>query len=178
MFHGIMEEKTTTWLTDELFDLVDNDVADFAFEQGEKYMREQEDTAKAIVNRAYLILGAAVTVCPLLITTSLTSENAFLKCMSYFLTAFCTGLSIYLMGIVKPGKTSSMGREPKDLLREEVLKHHRDTGCNIKLYELENLQRKIDNLEKENAAKSKQLKTALYATLFLVFLCLIVASFD
>ena len=44
MFHGIMEEKTTTWLTDELFDLVDNDVADFAFEQGEKYMREQEDT--------------------------------------------------------------------------------------------------------------------------------------
>ena len=120
----------------------------------------------------------AVTVCPLLITTSLTSENAFWKCMSSFLTAFCTGLSIYLMGIVKPGKTSSMGREPKDLLREEVLKHHRDTGCNIKLYELENLQRKIDNLEKENAAKSKQLKTALYATLFLVFLCLIVASFD
>lgn len=59
-----MKEEAEKWINDELWSKIDKEAADFAFEQREKYLFELQEVAKAIVNRAYLILGFSVTVCP------------------------------------------------------------------------------------------------------------------
>lgn len=171
-----MNEKFETWLTDNLCEIMDEETADFAFEQGEKYMYELQQTAKAIVDRSYLMLGVIITVCPLFITTSLAINNHTLSVISYILTAFCIGLSIYLTGIVKPSRSFCLGRDPKGLLRIENLKHKKESRYPVKLYELENLQQKIEGLIKENEYKAKQQTIAMYAVVAALSFCLIIST--
>lgn len=170
-----MNKDFDTWLTGDIWDGMDAESADFAFDQGEKYMRELQDVAKAITDRCYMILSVIVSVCPLLITASLTTGNPGMSAISYMFTAFCVGLSVFITGIVKPRGGFSIGRDPKSLLRPCDLEHHKETKSPIKLYELENLQNKIEFLEKENATRSGQFTVALYSIIVALSLSLVFA---
>lgn len=172
-----MEEKTKKWIGRDLWNKIDNESANFAFEQGEKYMFELQETAKAIVNRAYLVLGVAIAICPLLITTSITTGNVTLRLVTYLFTSFCIGISIYVTGIIRSCRGFSLGRDPRSLLISCDWVHRKATGSNIKLYELENLQNKIENLEKDNEIKARQLTIALYSVVVALSVCLIAALF-
>lgn len=141
-----MKEETKRWIDNNLWSKIDSESADFAFEQGEKYMVELQDVAKAIINRSYLVLGVAVTVCPILITTSISTNNATLRFITYLFTAFCIGISIYVTGIIKPCRGFCLGRDPRSLLCSCDWNHRKATKSNIKMYELENLQSKIEAL--------------------------------
>lgn len=160
-----MEENSKKWINNELWKKIDEKSADFAFEQGEKYMYELQENAKAIVNRAYLVIGVAVTVCPLLITVSITTDNEILRFVVYMFTVFCIGISIYATGIIKPGRGFCLGRDPKSLLLSCPWDHRKATNSNIKMYELENLQNKIDALKRDNEIKAKQLTVVLEAVI-------------
>lgn len=172
-----MKEETKKWINKDLWGKIDRESADFAFEQGEKYMFELQETAKAITNRSYLILGVAVTVCPILITTSITTNNIALRFITYMFTAFCIGISIYVTGIIRPSRGFSIGRDPKSLLVSCDWNHRKATNSNIKMYELENLQNKIETLEKDNKIKARQLMTALYSIVYALSACLIAVLF-
>lgn len=172
-----MNNESELWLTDELWDSIDDESANFAFEQGEKYMLELQEVAKSITNRSYMMLSVVVAVCPLLITTSITTNNLVLSTISYLFTAFCVGLSIFITGLVKPRGGFSIGRDPKSLLRLCDMQHHKQTNSCIKLYELENLQNKIEMLEQDNNIRAKQQTVALYSIVIALSICLIVASF-
>lgn len=172
-----MKENTKKWISNELWSKIDSESADFAFEQGEKYMRELQDVAKAIVNRSYLVIGVAVTICPILITTSITTNNTALRFITYLFTAFCIGISIYVTGIIKPCRGFGLGRDPKSLLSSCDWNHRSATNSNIKMYELENLQSKIEALKKDNEEKARQLIIALYSILFALSTCLIAVLF-
>lgn len=172
-----MEKKAKKWIGKDLWGKIDDKSADFAFEQGEKYMFELQETAKAIVNRSYLVLGVAITVCPLLITTSITANNTELRLISYMFTVFCIGISIYVTGIIRSCRGFSLGRDPKSLLFSCDWNHLKATKSNIKLYELENLQNKIESLEKDNETKARQLTITLYSVVCALSACLIAALF-
>lgn len=159
------KEGSDSWLTDEMWAYMDKEVADFVFEQGEKYMQQLEDTAKAITERCYMVLGALLAVCPLLITASFAVESEGLNMICYFFTALCIGFAVYIIGIVKPGTGASIGRPPKDFLRLCDLERRKKWDESIKLYELENLQHKIELLEADNEIRAKKQTWVLYLAL-------------
>ena len=171
-----MKADIETWLTDDLWNKMDEASTNFAFEQGEKYIQELQEVAKAISNRCYMMLGVIVTVCPFFITTSIATHDISLKCISYMFTAFCVGLSIFITGIVKPCRGYSIGRDPKSLLRICDLEHREATESSIKLYELENLQHKIEQLERENTFHAKQQTIAMYAIVAALSVSLILSA--
>ena len=172
-----MKEESEKWINNELWSKIDKEAANFAFEQGEKYLFELQEVAKSIVNRAYLVLGVAVTVCPLLITTSITVSNEILRFVIYVFMVFCVGISIYVTGIIKPDRGCCLGRDPKSLLYSCPWEHRKATKSNIKMYELENLQKKIEALKGDNEYKARQLATALYSAVIALSVCLIATLF-
>lgn len=162
------ENENKTWLTDELWENTDDETAAFAFEQGEKYMQQLEDTAKAITDRCYMVLGALLTICPLLITVSFSTDNSAINAICYMFTSCCIGLSIYIMGVVKPSSGASIGRPPQDFLKLPILKHKMETKRCIKIYELENLQHKIHKLETDNETRASKQTIILYSSIALL----------
>lgn len=156
------KEAPDNWLTDEMWAYMDKEVADFVFEQGEKYMQQLEDTAKAITKRCYMVLGALLAVCLFLAIFSFTVDNERLDAVCFLFIVFSVWLSLNIIEIVKSKIGASIGRPPKDFLRLCDLERREEWDESVKLYELENLQHKIETLEADNEIRAKEQTRVLY----------------
>lgn len=176
-----MEE---TWLTKDIWNNMDKETSEFAFSQGEKYLTELKKVSDSITNRSYMLLGIIIAVCPFLITTILNFSNQFLIGVAYFFTSICIGVSIALIGLTKPWLGSSVGRDPKSLIRMEDLQHYRATKDNSSFvkYELENLQNKIEKTDMQNKQRAQLYKIVLFVIIgsfsLLLLLVLIFKTFS
>lgn len=71
-----------------------------------------------------------------------------------------------LLLTMKPRFGYSKGRDPKDLTYEPFMKHYKENEIeSYSLYELENLQWKIDDMRKANEQRSKTFTVALWTLL-------------
>lgn len=156
------KETPDNWLTNEMWACMDKEAADFVFEQGEKYMQQLEDTAKAITERCYMVLGALLAVCLFLAIFSFTVDNERLDAVRFLFIVFSVWLSVNIIEIVKPKTGASIGRPPKDFLRLCDLERRKKWDESIKLYELENLQHKIERLEADNEIRAEDQTRVLY----------------
>ena len=156
------KEAPDNWLTDEMWAYMDKEVADFVFEQGEKYMQQLEDTAKAITKRCYMVLGALLAVCLFLAIFPFTVDNERLDVVCFLFIVFSVWLSLNIIEIVKSKIGASIGRPPKDFLRLCDLERREEWDESVKLYELENLQHKIETLEADNEIRAKEQTRVLY----------------
>lgn len=161
---ALEEIKEKEWLTNEIWGKIDKETADFAFYQGENYLKEICEVSASITNRCYTLLSIILALCPFLITTVVSLNNFIFSSIIYFIGTIYIGLSIAITGLIKPRSGYSPGRPPKDLLKRENLEHYKKSSeCSYVKYELENLQRKIECIENSNKIRAKSYRLILFA---------------
>ena len=77
-----MERKLEPWITDEMWDLMNDDITNYVFDQGEKYLEDLYRISGTITGRCYTLIGIIVAVYPFVITSSLSIKNFY-----YFMLA-------------------------------------------------------------------------------------------
>lgn len=167
-------EKDVWRVPDEAIDLLDGKAIDFIFAQGEKYLEELCKVSDSITGRCYSLLGIIFAVCPFLVTTALSLHDPMFSTIAYLFAMICVGACVMLLLTMKPRLGYSKGRDPKDLTYEPFMKHYKENEIeSYSLYELENLQWKIDDMRKANEQRSKTFTVALW-TLLVSFCTLLV----
>lgn len=162
-----MENKEyDNWLSDKMWDAMDEKTTEFVFSQGEKYLGELCKESGIITNRCFTLLSIILAVCPFLISTAVSLNDSLFSGVAYLFVSVCVGLCVMLLGIIKPRYGSCVGRSPKDLLRIEDLEHYKESACTSYLkYELENLEVKIEKTKKANEDRAAGYKMILYILL-------------
>lgn len=163
------------WLTTDMWCRMDPRTTDFAFEQGEKYLSQLEETAKAITNRCYWILGLFSAICPLLIAAFFTIENIYLAFVCFVFIGLCLILSVLVLKIVLPKEGYLLGRDPNGMLSQCNWDDEAEDGSAIKYYELINLQAKIEEQKEENKRMANRFSLVLWIFFGSLFLFLILA---
>lgn len=159
-------EKDTWKIPDGAIDLLDGKAIDFIFTQGEVYLEELCKVSDSITGRCYTLLGIIFAVCPFLVTTALSLHEPIFSMVAYLFATVCVGVCVMLLLTMKPRFGYSKGRDPKGLISEPVMKHYVENGIDsYSLYELENLQRKIDDTNKANEQRSKTFTVVLWTLL-------------
>lgn len=169
------EIEIDAWkVPDGAIDLLDGKAIDFIFAQGEKYLEELCKVSDSITGRCYTLLGIIFAVCPFLVTTALSLHEPMFSMIAYLFATVCVGICVMLFLTMKPRLGYSKGRDPKDLIYEPFMKHYEENDIgSYSLYELENLQWKIDGANKANEQRSKTFTVALW-TLLISFCTLLV----
>lgn len=155
------------WRTpDDIEDLLDGKAIDFIFSQGEKYLEELCKVSDSITGRCYTLLGIIFTICPFLVTTALSVNERLFSVVAYLFATVCIGVCIMLLLTMKPRDGYSRGRDPKELTYKPFMEHYRNENISsYALYELENLQWKIDTTNKTNNQRSRTFTIALWTLL-------------
>ena len=167
-------EQDAWRLPDDAIDLLDSKAINFIFDQGEKYLDELCKVSDSITGRCYTLLGIIFTICPFLVTTALSVGKLLFSVVAYLFAAVCIGVCIMLLLTMKPREGYSKGRDPKGLAYMPFMEHYKEKGISaFALYELENLQWKIDTTSKTNKHRARTFTIALW-TLLVSFCTLLV----
>ena len=176
----IMERTFKPWLTDEMWDLMDDGITNYAFSQGEKCLEDLYRISNTITSRCYTLIGIIVAVYPFIITSSLSANNVCYFILAALFLSICVSVCAYIIfGIVQPYPAIGPGASPRDRLVLSTLKNYKERGeTNFKKYELETLQEGIDYMEMSNAKRARKYRNALFIllgslSLFLIAACLI-----
>lgn len=169
------QENKDVWrVPSETIELLDGKTVDFVFSQGEKYLEELCKVSDSITSKCYMLLGIIFAVCPFLITTSLSVNKIVFTIIAYVFASVCVGVCVMLLLIMKPRSGYSKGRSPKDLIYMPFLEHYKKENiASYAIYELENLQWKIDETNRANEQRSKTFATTLW-TLLVSFCSLLI----
>jgi FtsH-binding integral membrane protein len=167
------EIEQDAWrLSDDVMDLLDDKAIDFIFSQGEKYLEELCKVSDSITGRCYTLLGIIFAICPFLVTTVLSVGEFLFSVVAYLFAVVCIGVCIMLLLTMKPRDGYSKGRDPKELTYGPFMEHYKENKISsYALYELENLQWKIDVTGKANNQRSRTFTIALWT--LLVGFCLL-----
>ncbi|EIY48016.1 hypothetical protein HMPREF1068_03095 [Bacteroides nordii CL02T12C05] len=176
-----MERKLEPWITDEMWDLMNDDITNYVFDQGEKYLEDLYRISGTITGRCYTLIGIIVAVYPFVITSSLSIKNFYYFMLAALFLIVCVSVCYYIVFcIISPYPAVGPGASPRERLVLSTLKNYRDRGeTNFRKYELEALQESIDYMEESNKERARKYRNVLYLllgslSLFLVAACLII----
>ena len=165
-----MERKLEPWITDEMWDLMNDDITNYVFDQGEKYLEDLYRISETITGRCYTLIGIIVAVYPFVITSSLSIKNSYYFMLAALFLIVCVSVCYYIVFcIISPYPAVGPGASPRERLVLNTLKN----------YELEALQESIDYMEESNKERARKYRNVLYLllgslSLFLVAACLII----
>ncbi|MFQ9293863.1 MAG: hypothetical protein ACLR4B_04255 [Bacteroides fragilis] len=71
-------EQSEKWITDEMWELMNDDITNYVFEQGEKRLAELNSIADTISSRSQTVLGIIVAVYPFIIMFCCADKNNLL----------------------------------------------------------------------------------------------------
>lgn len=175
-----MERKIEPWLTNEMWSLMNDDITDYMFSQGEKYLEGLYQSSDTLMRRCYMLIGSIVAVYPFIIMSTVFVNNLFYLILASLFLMICALVCSYIVfGIVKPFPVIAPGASPRDRLDLSTLKNYKERGeTNFKKYELEALQEGIEYMEASIAKRVRKYKNALFTlggslSLFLISACVI-----
>ncbi|MCY6330248.1 MULTISPECIES: hypothetical protein [Bacteroides] len=176
------ENKPKVWISDEIWDLMNDDITNYVFDQGEKYLADLYKISNTITARCYTLIGIIVAVYPFIITSSLSVRNIFYFILAVLFSIVCIAIGCYIvLGIVTPYPAIGPGSSPRERLVIDTLLNYKERGeTNFKKYEIEALQEGIEYMEASNRQRAQKYKRVLYFLLcslsvFLVIACIIIS---
>lgn len=179
MSKSFVEEQA--WdISEEEWNLLDEDSSKFVFDQGEKYLKELCEVAKSTSNKCYTLMGLLFAICPLVTSMVLSFKQICFYIIASLFAMFSIVICIMLYNVMKPFLGYSIGRKPKELININYLKRYHlgkekfNESLSYVKYELTNLQHKIDETEKINTLQCKRFSRIL-RLVFINFLFLIVS---
>lgn len=171
-----MEGKLEKWINEEMWDLMNDDITNYIFEQGEKCLSDLQKISDTITARSYVLLGVITAIYPFILKNSVGN-----RAEAYAFLAFavvCISVCIYIIfAIISPFQVKGVGRIPKETLNMETLKNYNDRKeTNFKKYEIEALQDSIEFMERLNNKRARKFRNMLYVllgsfSLFIAFIC-------
>jgi len=155
---------------------IDKDIANYVIEQAEKSLKYSIEVADKTTSKAITLLLVLLPVASTIVGFLVNSVKQYKTLMSpetlllmYFLI-LCIVALIFAVKLVLPRNTMGLGREPKQLIVDQVLQL---AGCSgeqklliYKLNEIKNYQFKIEHNQAQNNTRILLFKNILVYTGF------------
>ncbi|MCS3109631.1 hypothetical protein NXV07_18685 [Bacteroides fragilis] len=89
-------EQSEKWITDEMWELMNDDITNYVFEQGEKRLAELNSIADTISSRSQTVLGIIVAVYPFIIMSAAQIKTIYYSVLVALFAIVCICVSIYI----------------------------------------------------------------------------------
>jgi hypothetical protein len=176
-------EQSEKWITDEMWELMNDDITNYVFEQGEKRLAELNSIADTISSRSQTVLGIIVAVYPFIIMSAAQIKTIYYSVLVALFAIVCICVSIYITrNLISPGDTKGVGASPRERLVLATLKNYNvRKEENFKKYEIESLQESIEFMLRHNKERANKYKIVIYIlfgsfSLFLLLTCALILS--
>jgi hypothetical protein len=161
-----MEQKSTDWgVSPELARKIEPETVDYYLREGEQALKERSEVGHIITDRAYRVLSILIAV--------LSALTAFLFSTDYTckqaVMAIIAGVALFaalmfVLGLIFPRKTFSLGSEPKRFVTEMWINDALRGGHQIKALKINKigiLQNAIKAMERQNTVRAQMFRVAL-----------------